>query len=187
MCQTRTVTDIEIPWPSGGDVVDLILADHRLFEDLLHLLRDKTKDRAAVRAGLADVLVAHAEAEEQYVYPTLVRQRAVDEEEVEHGRHEHLEGHERLLDLLEVDDVQSEDFDEAIEELTLALAHHLDEEEREILNPARTGVPESTRLELGQDFAAERNRQLDAGCGDIGNVRRLVRLQQQHVRERGDS
>jgi hypothetical protein len=32
-----------------------------------------------------------------------------------------------------------------------------------------------------------RNRQLDAGCGDIGNVRRLVRIQQQHVREHGDS
>jgi hypothetical protein len=31
------------------------------------------------------------------------------------------------------------------------------------------------------------NRQLDAGCGDIGNVRRLVRIQQQHVREHGDS
>jgi hypothetical protein len=178
------VTTIEIPRPDG-DVVELILADHRLFEDLLHLLRDKTQDRAAVRAALADVLVAHAEAEERYVYPTLVRQRAVDEEEVEHGRHEHLEGHERLLDLLEVQDLQSEDFDEAIEELTKALAHHLDEEEREILNPARTDVPEAIRLKLGHNFAAERNRQLDAGCGDIDNVRRLVRQQRQRVRQRG--
>jgi hypothetical protein len=32
-----------------------------------------------------------------------------------------------------------------------------------------------------------RNRQLDAGCGDIGSVRRLVRIQQQHVREHSDS
>jgi hypothetical protein len=175
------------PRPGRADVVDLILADHRLFEDLLHLLRDKTQDRAAVRAALADVLVAHAEAEEQHVYPTLVRQRAVDEEEVEHGRHEHLEGHERLLDLLEVGNLQSEDFDEAVEELTKALAHHLDEEEREILNPARTDVPESTRLELGRNFAAERNRQLDGGCGDLDNVRRLVRQQRQHARDSGDA
>jgi hypothetical protein len=55
----------------------------------------------------------------------------------------------------------------------------------EIPRPSGGDVPESIRLELGQDFAAERTRQLDAGCG--GNVRRLVRLQQQHVRERGDS
>jgi hypothetical protein len=44
----------------------------------------------------------------------------------------------------------------------------------------------STRLALGQDFAGERNRQLDAGCGDIDNVRRLVRQQRQAVRERGE-
>jgi hypothetical protein len=33
---------------------------------------------------------------------------------------------------------------------------------------------------------AERNRQLDGGCGNIDNVRRLVRLQRQQVRERGE-
>jgi hypothetical protein len=62
------------------------------------------------------------------VYPNLVRQHAVDEEEeVEHGIHEHLEGHE----------------------------------------------------------AVERNRQLDAGCGDIENVRRLVQQQQWQAPGRG--
>jgi hemerythrin HHE cation binding domain-containing protein len=171
------VTNIEIPRPTSGDVVDLILADHRLFEDLLHLLRDKTQDRAAVRAALADVVVAHAEAEEMHVYPTLRDKGAVGEEEVEHGIHEHLEAHERLLDLLEVEDLQSDDFDEAIEELTKALAHHLDEEEREILNPARTDVDAATKEELGRRFAAERNRQLGARSGHIENVRRLVQEQ----------
>jgi hypothetical protein len=42
-------------------------------------------------------------------------------------------------------------------------------------------------LELGRDFAAERNRQLDAGCGHLDNVRRLVRQQRQAVREHGDA
>jgi hemerythrin superfamily protein len=163
-----------IPRPTEGDVVELILADHRLFEDLLRLLRDKTQDRPAVRKALADVVAAHAAAEERHVYPNLVRARAVDEDDVEHGTHEHLEGNERLLDLLEVDDVQSADFDEAVEEVTKALAHHLDEEEREILNPARTDVPEATRAELGGAFAAERNRQLDAGAGDPEHLRRLI-------------
>jgi hypothetical protein len=176
------VTPIEIPRPAGGDVVELILTDHRLFEDFLRLLRDRTQDRAGVRAALAAVLVAHAEAEEQHVYPSLVRRRAVDEEEAEHGRHEHLEGHERLLDLLEAGDPEAEDFDAAVEELTKALAHHIDEEEREILNPARTDVPEPARLDLGQRFAAERARLLDAGCGDVANVRRLVT----RARERGE-
>jgi hypothetical protein len=168
------VTDIEIPRRAGGDVVDLILADHRLFEDLLRRMRDATQDREAVRAALADVLVAHAEAEERHVYPALVRRSSVDEEEAEHGRHEHLEGNEAMLALLEVPDVRSEDFDEAVEELTKVLAHHLDEEEREILNPARTEVPDATRAELGGKFAVERNRRLDAGCGDVENLRRII-------------
>jgi hypothetical protein len=168
------VTVIELPRPTGGDVVALILADHRLFEDLLHLLRDRTQDRVAVRVALADVLAAHAEAEEKHVYPALVRVRAVDDHEVEHGTHEHLEVNERLLDLSDVSNVDSQDFDEAVEELTKALAHHLDEEEREILNPARTDVAPDIRAELGGRFAAERNRQLDAGAGRPENLRRLI-------------
>ena len=50
-----------IPMP---DVIDLILADHRRFEALLHQLRDATADRAQARADLSALLVAHAEAEE---------------------------------------------------------------------------------------------------------------------------
>jgi hemerythrin superfamily protein len=168
------VTSIEIPRLTEGDVVDLILADHRLFEDLLHFVRDKTKDRDVGRKALADVVVAHAVAEELHVYPALVHKRAVDEEEVEHSKHEHLEGNERLLELLQVEDVQSEDFDEAVENLTKALAHHLDEEEREILNPARTDVEDSVKRDLGKNFAEERNRQLETGPGNVDTLRQLI-------------
>lgn len=164
----------DIPRPAGGDVVDLILDDHRLFETLLRRMRDETDDRAEVRATLADVLVAHAEAEEEHVYPALVRKDAIDEEDAEHGEHEHDEGNEALLAVLEVEDTSAPEFGDAVEELTKALAHHLDEEERGILNPARTDVAEQTRADLGQKFAAERSRLLDSGCGDIENVRRIV-------------
>jgi len=171
--EPASVTTFEIPRPTDGDVVDLILDDHRAFEELLRRVRDATEDRAAARDALAALLVAHAEAEETHVYPALVRTEAVDEEEAEHGRHEHFEGHEALLALLEVDDVNDEDFGEAVEELTKALSHHIDEEEREILNPARTEVEDAQRAELGRRFAAERARHLDTGC-DIEVVRKLV-------------
>jgi hypothetical protein len=177
----RKVTTIEIPRPASGDVVALILTDHRLFEDLLRLLRDETQDRAAVRAALSDVLAAHAEAEERHVYPALVRKRAVDEDDVEHSTHEHLEVNEALLALLEVADTESEDFGEAVENLTRVLAHHLDEEEREILNPARTEVPEQTRAELGARFADERNRQIDAGAGALASVAHLIEVERKRA------
>jgi hypothetical protein len=36
-------------------------------------------------------------------------------------------------------------------------------------------VGEQVRAELGVAFATERNKQLDADCGSIDNVRRIVR------------
>lgn len=158
----------------AGDVVELILADHRKFEDLLRKVRDESEDQESALAELADVLVAHAEAEEKKVYPKLRRRDAIDKEEVEHGEHEHAEGHEALLRVLEIGDPSADDFGEAVEELTKELAHHMDEEERTILNPARGEVDEKTRQDLGVAFMSERQSQLDAGCGDIENVRRLV-------------
>lgn len=157
------------------DVVDLILSDHRKFEDLLREIRSTESDREAVRAELSDLLVAHAEAEEKEVYPTLrYRSDDVTGEEVEHSSEEHDEGHEALLGLLEIDDFDSEQFGEAVEKLTEALSHHMDEEERTILNPAREDVSDDVRQELGEAFMKERQRQIDNDCGSIDNVRRLV-------------
>lgn len=164
-----------IPRPVHGDVVELILDDHRIFEELLRQLRDATQDRAGLRTVLSKVLVAHAEAEESKVYPNLRRKDTIEPGEAEHGKHEHDEGHEALLALLEVEDTSSEEFGEAVHELSTALHHHLDEEEREILNPARTELDEETRNDLGRAFATERAAQMDADCGTIDNVRTLVK------------
>ena len=159
----------------AGDVVALILEDHRKFESLLRELRKEDADRAALRSELADLLVAHAEAEEHKVYPRLRRRDTIDDETAEHEVHEHAEGHEALLKLLEIDDLGSQHFGDAVEDLTKELAHHMDEEERTVLNPARTEVPEETRQTLGHDFMVERQKLLDAECGNIDNVRRLVK------------
>ena len=167
---------------SDHDVLDLILDDHRRFEALLRDLRNVESDRAAVRDELSALLVAHAEAEEAEVYPSLKRSDAIDEHEAEHGVEEHAEGHEALLDLLEVDDVDGEAFSEAVHELSEALSHHLDEEERTILNPAREDVAADVREELGRAFASARQDQLDDDCGAIDNVRRLV----ERAKARGD-
>ncbi|WP_371402241.1 hemerythrin domain-containing protein [Kribbella sp. NBC_00662] len=160
---------------TGGDVVEIILADHRWFEEALRELRDVTSDREAVLADLATVLIAHAEAEESKVYPTLRRKDAIDAEEVEHSEHEHDEGNEALLELMEVDDTASEEFSSKLHELSEALSHHLDEEERDVLNPARTDVSEQVRRNLGDSFAEERARLIESGCGDIANVRKIVK------------
>ncbi|MEU5795974.1 hemerythrin domain-containing protein [Streptomyces sp. NPDC047813] len=157
------------------DVVELILQDHRRMEDLFHLMRSVEADRAAALQEFAGLLIAHAQAEEAEVYPALKRYKNIDDEEVEHGEHEHDEGNEALLDLMEVADVGSEEWDAKLEALAEAIAHHTDEEERTILNGARENVAMERREELGASFWEERGRRLKADCGSVENVRRVVR------------
>jgi hemerythrin superfamily protein len=168
------MTDVNIPRPTSGDVVEVILDDHRLFESLLRDLRDATADREAARGALSSILIAHGEAEEAEVYPKLVRKKAIDDEEAEHGEEEHAEGNEKLLALLECAATDTQKFDDAVEELATALNHHIGEEEKTILNPARTEVSEQVRHDLGAKFLAARSKHLDADCGRIENVRRIV-------------
>jgi hemerythrin-like domain-containing protein len=155
------------------DVVELILADHREFERLLRALRNRDEDRAARRGELADLLVAHAEAEEREVYPVLMRKAPDEADKIEHGSEEHSEGHEALLALLEVDDVDGEEFEEKLEELSEAITHHLDEEERDVLNAAREEVADDVRANLGAAFLRVRGELLESGA-DIEVVRGLV-------------
>ncbi|SER68263.1 Hemerythrin HHE cation binding domain-containing protein [Pedococcus cremeus] len=168
------MTQIEIPRPTSGDVVELIVEDHRLFESLLRELRDATADREAAREALSNVLIAHGEAEETEVYPKLRTKDAISDHEAEHGEEEHAEGNEKLLALLECKGTDTQKFDDAVEELAEALNHHIGEEEQTILNPARTEVSEQARQDLGERWAAMRNRLLDEGCGSVENVRRIV-------------
>lgn len=155
------------------DVIEVILADHRRFEDLFRALRDRTQDSAARRQELSELLVAHAEAEEAEVYPALRRFREVPDDEVEHGAEEHAEGHLALLALLETDP-EADEWDDKLEELVEAVNHHVDEEERTILNDAREAVPEGRRAELGEAFLVARRDRLAANCGAVEHVRELV-------------
>ncbi|WP_328492226.1 hemerythrin domain-containing protein [Streptomyces sp. NBC_00414] len=160
--------------PETQDVVELILEDHRKMEDLFRQMRSVEADRATALKEFADLLIAHALAEETKVYPALKRYKDIDSEEVEHGEAEHEDGHKALLALLEVDEVGSEDWDEKLEELVEAIAHHTDEEERTILNGARENVAMERREELGAEFLKERAHRLRSGCGSVDNVRDII-------------
>jgi hemerythrin superfamily protein len=167
-------TTIDLGRPEQGDVIDLILDDHRRFEALLRDLRDSSSDRDAVRRALATLHTAHAIAEETHVYPQLERKNAIGEHEAEHGEEEHAEGHEAMLALLELQGTDTQAFDDAVEAFAEKLNHHLTEEELTILNPAREEISERVRADLGAAFATERNKQIDAGCGSLEQIRELV-------------
>ncbi|MFE1910007.1 hemerythrin domain-containing protein [Streptomyces anandii] len=156
------------------DVVELILRDHRRMEDLFRTMRNAESDRAAALEEFAHLLIAHASAEEDEVYPALRRYKNVDGEDVDHSVHEHQEANEALLALLEVEDTASEEWDEKLEELVTAVNHHADEEERTLLNDARENVADERRSQLGEAFREARAKYLESGCGSIDNVRELA-------------
>ncbi|OQQ13171.1 cation-binding protein [Streptomyces sp. M41(2017)] len=157
------------------DVVEMILKDHRRMEDLLRRMRSVEADRAKALEQFSALLIAHGEAEESQVYGALKRFKDVDDEEVEHGAEEHHEGNAALLALLEVSEVGSDTWDTRLEALAQAVSHHLDEEERTILNGARESVPDERRAELGAAFLQEREKQLAADCGSVDSVRAIVK------------
>ena len=168
------MTDLGLELPVEGDVVELILADHRRFEELLRALRDTSNDRDAVRRTLATLHVAHAEAEEQEVYPTLRKDDAISGHDAHHGKEEHAEGNQALLDVLEADDTTTSEFDDLVEELARLINHHLTEEELSILNPAREDVTAEEKAELGAAFLRVRNELIEADSGNVETVRKLV-------------
>jgi len=158
----------------SDDVVELILRDHRTMEELFREMRSVEADRAAALRRLADLLIAHAEAEEAEVYPALRRYRNVDEHDVEHGVEEHTEGNEALLALLEVDGPGAAGWDEKLEDLVQAVNHHLDEEERSLINDTRENVASARRAELGRAFVRARRDILATAPGRLENVREVV-------------
>ncbi|MFC9850691.1 hemerythrin domain-containing protein [Streptomyces prasinus] len=159
---------------SSHDVVELILQDHRRMEDLFRIMRNVEADRASALAEFANLLIAHASAEEDEVYPALRRYKNVDGDDVDHGVHEHEEANEALLALLEVEDTASQDWEDKLEELVTAVNHHADEEERTLLNDARENVADDRRAQLGTAFREARARYLENDCGSVENVRELV-------------
>ena len=168
------VSLIDLHRPISGDVIDLILADHYLFEDLLRRLRNTAEDRDALRQAFMTLHVAHASAEESVVLPALrSRAKSVTEHEVEHGQEEHAEGHEALLAVMELKGTGTQAFDDALEELSAVVSHHLVEEELTVLNPARDEVGPVKRRDLGAAFATERNAVIDAGV-TVEQLRAIV-------------
>jgi hemerythrin superfamily protein len=168
------------PQPGGAgetdsrDVVDLILDDHREMERLFRALRNRDENRQARLRELADLLVAHAEAEEREVYPVLKREAPEEREEIAHSYEEHDDGHEALAALQEVSDGDQEIFEERLEELVETVTHHLDEEERDILNAARENVDGEMRKKLGDAFLQARNDLIAQQPGDPEKVRELI-------------
>jgi hemerythrin superfamily protein len=148
----------------SGDVVDLIMQDHREVERLFAKMRDFPDTRALAAPVLSALLIAHSRAEEAAVYP-VAKDEAGETEEVAHSQEEHTEAEQMLKRLVETDP-DSAKFVEVLVELEKAVTHHVHEEETTVLPHMKEHLSEERRMELGEAFAASRAEHLGERPGE---------------------
>lgn len=157
----------------SGDVVDLIMQDHREVERLFRELKQNPDKRPLLVPVLASVLTAHSRAEEAEVYP-VAKKDAGEDEEIEHSQREHAEA-EQLLAKLVSTNPATEEFDRVLNELVEAVTHHVEEEESTVLPGIRRRLDDQRRAELGKAFVASRAQHM----GDQPGAASLRELRQQ--------
>ena len=149
----------------AGDVVDLIMNDHREVERLFEELEGSPEKRPNLVPVLTTLLTAHSRAEEAEVYPVAASE-AGESEEVAHSQEEHVEA-DQLLEKLAAADPTSPDFDQVLKELVDAVTHHVEEEESKVLPGMRSKLSDQRRAELGEAFIASREAHLGEQPDDI--------------------
>lgn len=148
----------------SGDVVDLIMQDHREVERLFDKMRQFPDTRPLAAPVLSALLIAHSRAEESAVYPA-AKDEAGDTEEVAHSQEEHTQAEAMLKRLVETDP-ESAQFGEVLAELEDAVTHHVEEEESTVLPHMKEHLSEQRRMELGEAFAASRAEHLGERPGE---------------------
>jgi hemerythrin-like domain-containing protein len=137
----------------GEDVIDVLLEDHREFEQLLARLRSDC--HRSLTGVLAAALIRHGIAEEEYVYPTL-RDHAVDGDRVaDRGMAQHAQIAETIQQLDTPHGSESE-----LQRLVVALAseirRHIQHDRGELFPRLRTSCPRSHLTWLGERAAGLR-------------------------------
>lgn len=135
---------------TGGDVVDILTADHRDIMELLSQI-ERTPD-AGQRRDLADTVIAevmrHAVAEEMYVYPAIKDHVPNGAEEVEHDKQEHDEI-VQVMKQLEGVDSSEPTFLQLVRDLEAKLRHHANDEETDQFPKLRSHIPTAELVDLG--------------------------------------
>ncbi|GAB3644537.1 hemerythrin domain-containing protein [Glycomyces tarimensis] len=147
-----------------GDVVDLIMQDHREVERLFSELKQHPEKRPLLTPVLSALLIAHSRAEEAEVYP-VAKDEAGETEEVSHSQREHAQAEQLLMKLVKADP-QSSKYEDLLGELEESITHHVEEEESTVLPQMRERIGDDRRAQLGEAFATSRAEHLGEQPGE---------------------
>jgi hypothetical protein len=145
-----------------ADIIELILADHRRIGRLCHALYDTARYEGGPRPDwmlghvwqrLADLLVAHTQAEEETCYLPLVGTGASATERIRDSiaDHDEIRG---IIGEAAVQPVGSAPWWRRVRAVMAVSAKHLEHEERDVLPDCLPGLSMSRRKELGRQWCA---------------------------------
>ena len=147
-----------------GNVVDLIMNDHRELERLFDQLQNQPATRANTLPVMISLLTAHSRAEEAEAYPA-ASEAGVDKD-VEHSQKEHLECDQLAADLAATA-VDAPEFEEKLAKLVESVKHHVEEEETTVLPQMGRALSTERLEELGEAFLSSREEHLGKMPKDI--------------------
>jgi hypothetical protein len=143
------------------DITDVILHQHgeqrRMFAMLDELPRDDTEGLAAVWKRLEILLETHAEAEERYFYPELLRvgKGAADADDVDEEVEDAIKDHNDIRDGIRKaggHEVGSDGWWDAVIECRVSNSDHMAEEERQDLADFRRNSTLQQRHDIAVKF-----------------------------------
>lgn len=130
------------------DVVDKIEHDHREVEQLFAAFKSSPGKEKALE--ICDELERHTRAEDAAVYPVFEKELSDEKGKVDEAEHEHQEARQLIGRIRNTtDDSHLVDLMNQLEE---AVAHHVSEEESEMLPKARRELAADELTDLGAQF-----------------------------------
>ena len=156
----KTIKAAVTPAPHG-DILAALHEDHDVVQALVKKLVDS--DSAAERRDLLSkikaALVPHTKAEEKVVYDRVLALKGekpkVDGHE---GYFEHEAADRMLANLGKIERMNSAEFTAAAKVLKELLAHHIEEEERNIWSDVRENFSNEQRSKMKDEFEAAKKR-----------------------------
>lgn len=145
------------------DITQLILDDHaeqrRLFAIIEQLPREDSAKLSAVWTHLAAFLETHAEAEERFFYPALLKRGkgADDKDDAADETEDAIKDHNKIRDAVAAvkgHRTGSDPWFEAVAKANHANSDHMGEEERQGLTDFRINAPLKVRHDLAVEFIA---------------------------------
>jgi hemerythrin-like domain-containing protein len=130
------------------DVVDRIEHDHREVEGMFGQFKDSHDRTLAMK--ICDELDKHTKAEEQAVYPVFKEELSDESDAVVEAVQEHKEARQLIGRVRNTQ--EDEHLVALMAELEQEIAHHVHEEESEMLPKAREELPAEELSELGNRF-----------------------------------